>query len=293
MTGMMHTLRLGETEIISLHAGDLWYDGGATFGAVPRPIWERLLPPDDRNRVRLSLRPVLIRHRGHTVLVDSGFGSHQHERLRQIYSLEGDGSLRRALSRVSTDPGSVDTVLFSHLHVDHAGGAVERHEGELVPALPAARFVVQQGEWESASNLNSLTRAGYMPRDLKVLESSGRLERIEGDTEVIPGIRLVPAGGHTPWHQVVLVETEEGTVLLPGDLAPTTIHLRLPYITALDLNRLETFRQKSYWLDRAAREGWYVVLYHEPGVPIGRLVERATGRYDWEPAGQQVEEVGP
>ena len=277
---MIRTLRLGDFEFHSLDAGKIRYDGGVTFGAVPKSAWSKLATPDAQNRVTLAMRPVVIRGRGTTILVDAGFGDHQHPRLREMYALEGSGRIEDALLDAEIDPGEIDVVLFTHLHVDHAGGAFERREGTVRPALPGAKYVLQSGEREAARRPSLLTRAGYSREDMAALGSHGDLEAIEGDGEIADGVRVQVSGGHTAHHQMVFVDTGEGTVWLPGDIVPSLYHIRPPYITGTDLDRMTTFLEKNRCLQRAGVERWHVLLYHEPNTPLGRVAEVSTGRYE-------------
>jgi glyoxylase-like metal-dependent hydrolase (beta-lactamase superfamily II) len=275
---MIHSLERGGAKVDVLLAGTIKHDAGVTFGAVPRAIWKDLAEADGENRIDLTLRPVLVRTGGGTYLVDAGLGNHQNARMNKLFSLRGDGTPLASLERLGVAPEEVDAVLFTHLHVDHLGGAVNG-EGTI---FPRAAYVAQKGEWETATRTNALTRGAYSRADLERVEESGRLRLVEGDAEPYPGIRLVPTGGHTRFHQMVLVGEGEETVMLPGDLLPSTYHFRLPYIAAVDLNREDTFLQKARWMKRAADGGWTVALYHETGVPAGRIVEVSHGRYELE-----------
>lgn len=279
---MIHSRECGGARIDVLHAGEICYDGGVTFGAVPRGIWSKWAVPDEAGRIRMSLRPVLIRIGGKRILVDAGLGGHQNKRLKEMYSLEGSGTVLASLGEAGVDPVEVDFVIFTHLHIDHMGGALDG-KGTI---FPHARFVVQKGEWAAATHTNAMTRGAYSPPDLALLEKSGRLMEVEGDCEILPGVRLVRTGGHTRCHQIVLVGSGEERVMLPGDLLPSSHHFSLPCIAAVDLDREQSFLQKSTWMKRASNRNWLTTLYHEAGTPVGRIMNRSSNRYEFERAGE-------
>jgi len=275
---LIHSFDSGRSRIDVLHAGEIRHDGGVAFGAIPRETWGDLAPPDARNRIALALRPVLVRTAGKTILVDAGLGAHQNERLKEMFTLRGSGAALDSLEDLGVSPGEVDMVIFTHLHVDHMGGAVRGRR----TSFPNADFIVQKGEWASAARTNALTRGSYSKRDLETIEGSGRVVQIDGEAELLPGVRVAVTGGHTPCHQVVVVGSGAETVLLPGDLIPSANHLRLPWIAAVDLNREKSFAQKAAWLERAAAADWRIAFYHEPGTPAGKVILTSAGRYDLE-----------
>ncbi len=279
---MIQTLQCGAARIDLLDAGKIRYDGGVSFGAFPREVWSTFAPSDEMGRITLGLRPVLVRTNGKTLLVDAGLGDHRNEKWKERYAFEGKGSLAASLEDAGVGPNDVDYVIFTHLHVDHLGGALDG-KGTI---FPNASFLVQKGEWEAAHNTNMLTRGAYSPTDLKLLEASGDVVKIEGDAEPLPGVRLAVTGGHTAHHQIVLVESDGVTILLPGDLLPSSNHFRLPCIAAVDLNRQESFLQKASWMKRASEENWMIALYHEAEIGGGWIAAPSRNRYELERAGE-------
>jgi len=253
--------------------GKLLLDGGAMFGVVPKTLWERSNPADDRNRIRLGLHCLIVRGPEFLALVDTGVGDKGDEAFADIYGLEQSGALRVALAAKGIAPEDVTHVINTHLHFDHCGGDTRLDErGRAVPAFPNARYLVQRGEWDDACRPGERSRASYLEPDFLPLAEAGRLDLVEGEAEVLPGLRLVPTPGHTRHHQSLLIDAEGGPVFHPGDLIPTSSHLPLPWIMSYDLYPAETLETKRAMLARAREEGWRFYFQHEPGgSPFGEM----------------------
>jgi len=272
----------GEMRLTVLEAGELWLDGGAMFGVVPRPLWTREREPDDANRIRLGMNLLLIEDGTRRTLVDSGAGTAWDEKSSKIYRLR-TRTPEEILAPAGLEPGEIDRVINSHLHFDHAGGnTVPDGAGGYRPAFPNAEYVCQKGELETARQRNERTRASYLDHAYEPLAEQGRLRTVEGDVEISPGVHLRVARGHTPAMQILLVTTGEGTLAYLADLVPTASHVRYPYIMAYDLEPLQTLATKKRVLPEAAADGWRIVFEHDAGMPLATLVER-DGRLEARP----------
>ncbi len=280
-------ISLGDLRLDLVPAGRFRLDGGAMFGVVPRVLWERSAPPDERNRIELALNCLLIRDGKRVVLVETGIGDKWSPKEEGIFAIRDNGGLPASLDRLGVKPESVTTVVLTHLHFDHAGGATTRAgaSGDVIPAFPNATYLVQKSEWDLARNLNERTRASYRSENYAPLERSGQIRLLEGESQVAPGITLLPLPGHTPGLQGVLVRGGGRTVLYPSDLVPTAAHLPYPYIMGYDLFPLTTLETKKRILPRALAEGWILFLVHEPNTPIGALQEEG-GRIRMSPLGE-------
>jgi len=260
----------------AIQAGGQKLDGGAMFGVVPKPLWERRVPADERNRIQLGMRCLLIEHDVGLVLIDSGAGNKENEKFYEIYGIENAGSptqLEDGIRAAGFQPADVSLVINSHLHFDHAGGnTVRATDGKIYPAFPNARYVMQRGEYEYATHTNERTAASYFPHNFVPLVEAGLVDFIEGDREIIAGIRGVPTPGHTPHHQGLLVESGGEKAFYIADLAPTTAHLPLAWIMGYDVEPLVTLETKRRILARALDEGWLVVFEHDAVTPWSRLV---------------------
>jgi glyoxylase-like metal-dependent hydrolase (beta-lactamase superfamily II) len=259
----------------ALEAGIQWLDGGAMFGVVPRPLWERKITPDHRHRIPLALRCLLVETPNALVLVDTGIGNKESDKFRDIYGVDNAGDptrLEDALRSLGFEVGDVDLVVSTHLHFDHAGGnLVLAPDGTMAPAFPRARFVMQKGELGFANSPSERVRASYMAKNYRPLVEAGLVDTVEGPSELLTGIQLLPTPGHTPFHQSILVESQGETAVFLADLCPTSAHLPLPWIMGYDLEPLVTLETKRAVLERASEEGWILIFQHDPFIPWGRL----------------------
>ncbi len=270
-------MKLGNFSIHACMDGLFRLDGGAMFGVVPRVLWEKTDPPDEKNRILMTLRSLLIRTGEANVLVDTGIGGKGDQKFREIFMIDRDLPLEGSLAAHGLRPEDIDVVINTHLHLDHAGGNTRvADDGTIVPAFPRAKYVIHRGEWEDATNPDERTRGSYITDDYLPLEGrKGAIEFVDGDDEaevmVMKGVSVVVTGGHTAFHQCVKVESEGEVALFCADLIPMASHLPLPYITAYDLAPRDTLRAKKRLLNRAVDEGWLVVFQHDPRVEAAYL----------------------
>ena len=259
------------------------------FGVVPRTLWKTRIEPDDRNRIPLAMRCVLVEHPDGLVLIDTALGNKEDTKFLDIYGVENQGlegatQLEDALASAGFLPRDVKWVINTHLHFDHAGGNTtmdpdlendpRRH---IRMTFPNATYVVQRGELEFARHTNERTRASYLPHNFDPVAAADRWRLLEGDGEILPGIRARVTPGHVPWHQVLLIESGGETAVFVGDLFPTTAHLPLPWIMGYDLEPLRTLESKRAFLADAVAGGWRMIFEHDPRVAMGRPVREGKG----------------
>jgi len=267
-------MKIGRFEVEAVSDGLFRLDGGAMYGVVPRVLWEKVAPPDERNRIRLALGCLLIRTpRGRSVLVDTGL-SDKYDRdpkFLRTYGIERPRTLHDELKARGLGPSDIDLVVNTHLHFDHCGGNTRLEDGRLVPAFPRARYLVQKAEWEDAASPHERSRASYLPENFEALEEAKALELVEGEFEIEPGLKVLRSGGHTRGHQCVAVESEGQGALFLGDLIPTRSHVPLPWIMGYDLFPLDTLEAKRGLLSTARERDWTLLFQHDPGQRSGRL----------------------
>jgi glyoxylase-like metal-dependent hydrolase (beta-lactamase superfamily II) len=286
---LSRSFQLGGLRCHTLEGGLQRLDGGAMFGVVPRTMWARRVPPDERNRIVLAMRCLLVEHPDGLVLIDTGLGNKEEAKFLDIYGVENTGlegatQLEDALASAGFLPRDVRWVINTHLHFDHAGGNTtldaelendpRRH---VRPTFPNATYIVQRGELEFARRANERTRASYLPPNFEPIAAAARWRLLEGDGEVLPGISVRLTPGHVPFHQAVLLRDRGETAAFIADLIPTTAHLPLPWIMGYDLEPLRTLESKRALLRDAVAGGWRLIFEHDPAVASGVPVAEGKG----------------
>jgi glyoxylase-like metal-dependent hydrolase (beta-lactamase superfamily II) len=279
-----HSFHVGSFRCFTLEGGRLRLDGGAMFGVVPKPLWSKRMPPDERNRIPMGLRCLLVEHPDGLVLIDTGLGNKEDSKFHDIYGVENRGSsgatqLEDSLFDIGYKPEEIQWVINTHLHFDHAGGNIAARpssDGDgarsLELAFPNATYVVQRKELEFARHTNERTRASYLSHNFDPVDAAGRWHLIEGDVEVLPGISVRVTPGHVPFHQSVLVQDKKDGAVFLGDIMPTAAHLPLPWIMGYDLEPLRTLESKRAIVQEAVDKHWRFVFEHDPVVAFGRVV---------------------
>jgi methylmalonyl-CoA epimerase len=265
---------VGDLEVVTLCDGSFRLDGGAVFGIVPKVMWNDRYPADQRNRVELAVRQLLVRGT-RTMLIDAGFGDKADDAFKEMLALNRERNLDHALADAGVGPDQIDIVLATHLHWDHAGGFTSRdRDGRVRPRFPRARYVVRRGEWDDATRPTVRTRGNYVPDDFVPLMEAGVVDFVDDDQTIMPGVKVRRTGGHTPHHQMVLIESNGQRAAFPADLMPTAAHLSPPWIAAVDQFPTETLTSKQAFVDEAVAARTLVFFDHDPRTPAAYIVER-------------------
>lgn len=266
-------LKVGSYEIHPIPTGEFGLDGGAMFGTVPKVLWEKSNPADDKNRIKMEARALLLKSQGQNILIDCGnggnfiekYGEKLGSKFAEIYKIDQNGnSLLKSLKRQNIQPEDINAVILTHLHFDHCGGGVTAKEGRLVPTFPKAQYYVQRKNYETATQPNLREKASYFSANFQPLLDHGCLNFIEGEREIFPGIKTWISNGHTQAHQMIYIEDAEKAVLYCGDVVPTSSHVRLPWVMGYDLNPLLLIEEKLKYLSLAAKKKTYLFFEHDP-----------------------------
>jgi glyoxylase-like metal-dependent hydrolase (beta-lactamase superfamily II) len=277
--GYHSAMELGPLRLDVVRDAYFRLDGGAMFGVVPKTLWERRFPADEKNRIRLATNCLLVRGPDFTVLVESGLGAKWDERAREMYAIEPGSALIDSLSRKGVVPGQIDALVLSHLHFDHAGGATFRAaRGAAERTFPNATLYVQASELAHARRPHERDRASYFPENWEPYADAGRLEAVDGEREIRPGVRVVPLPGHNAGMQAIRIDAGGRTCFYFADALPTTAHVPLPWLMAYDLYPVELLENKKRLLAQAVAEGWLCVFEHDPDVPWGTIVDEPNGK---------------
>jgi len=274
-------MRLGEFELTPLLDGYLRLDGGAMFGVVPKTLWEKRAPADERNRITMAMRPLLVRSStgsgqgAPVMIIDAGCGDKMDARSAGIYGFDRRENLDVTMAAAGIGAADIEVVLASHLHFDHAGGFTVRDDGGTVrPRFPNARYLVNSGEWDDATHPHERNRASYFAENYVPLQQAGVLDLVPDNHAVAPGIRVQRTGGHTRFHQIIYLESEGKTAVFAADLMPTTAHVDVPWIMAYDLYPMETLEFKRAFVAEAIEREYIVFFEHDPVVAVGIIRQK-------------------
>lgn len=266
-------MQLGDLELHLLISNRWKADGGLMFGVVPKVIWERQKPADDRNMIECASVCLIARINGRVVICETGIGNKLSEKRAQQVALREPEGLLQNLKRLGIRPDEVDAVVTTHLHWDHAGGLTRRDEnGGLELTFKRAKHFIQRSEWDFALHPDVRSQAGYVTDDFTPLADGNKLvELLDGDAEVMPGVHIRHVGGHTPGSQVMVLRSGELACAVTGDLVCQTPHLKVPWNMSADIDPRRVFEEKARLFDEAQKHRWLLVLSHEPDVPAGYL----------------------
>ena len=271
-------MKIGSYTLHSIETGTFALDGGAMFGVVPRVLWERRLAPDERNRIPLHMRCLLLEGDGRLALIDDGMGHKYDTRFADLYAVDHTRhTLEGSLHALGFAPEDVTDVILTHLHFDHCGGSTSRDGDRLRLTFPNARHHVQRAHWHWATHPNARERASFLDENLAPLEQEGSLVLHDGPGEILPGVEARTFNGHTEAQQVVLVQGDAGTVAYVADLLPTIHHLAPAWVMGYDVRPLVTIDEKAAFLEEAAAAGWHLFFEHDPDVELASLVRAERG----------------
>ena len=272
-------MQFGDLELVTLSDGWFHLDGGAMFGVVPKPLWETRAPADARNRIRLGLRPLLVRGE-RLMIIDGGIGAKMSAKDTDIYGIDRSTTLDGSLAAAGVAPGDIEIALATHLHFDHIGDFVVRGpDGTLRPHFERARHVVRRGDWDDATHPHERNRASYLPDNFLPLEAAGLIDFHDGDIEVMPGVRVRRSGGHCMHHEVVYIESEGKTAVFTADMFPTRAHVDAPWIMGYDLYPMDTLAFKKAFVREAIDREYLIFFEHDPDVAAGYIREKDGRKY--------------
>jgi glyoxylase-like metal-dependent hydrolase (beta-lactamase superfamily II) len=278
----LHRTTLGDFELTVVNDGKYYLDGGAMFGVVPKPMWEKVLPADEQNRIHMAMNSLVIRTGDDTILVDTGAGNKLPDKTRKIFDIQE--CLLERLGEASIAPDEITVVINTHLHFDHAGWNTRRRaDGVVVPSFPRAKYYFQKGELAHAHVQHERDRVSYLTDNYDPLVANGQAILLEGAAEIVPGVRVELFPGHTDHHQVVIVESQGKTAAYVGDLIPSTAHLNPTWVMAYDLAPITSIENRKRYYQSAIPEGWLTVFTHEPQTPWGVIQKDEAGRYISQP----------
>ena len=272
-------MKIGDYEIKRVDAGRFRLDGGAMFGVVPKVLWEKKSPSDEKNRIRMAANCLLLISKNKKILIDTGIGYKSDEKFAGIFAVDySEVDLDRSLQDLGVKYEDITDVILTHLHFDHAGGGTRFDgNGNVIPTFPKAKYYVQKDQLEWAKKPLVKDRASFLQENFMPLEESGQLVVLEKGQELFPGIELILVDGHTKAQQLVYIHSQGKNLLFAGDLIPTPHHLPIPWVMAYDNEPIKTIREKTEMMERIVTENWLLYFEHDPDVRCVKVKEGEKG----------------
>ncbi|WP_423145955.1 MBL fold metallo-hydrolase [Rubrolithibacter danxiaensis] len=254
---------------MKLHVIDTGFfklDGGAMFGVVPKSIWNKTNPADEKNLCTWAMRCLLIEDGNRLILVDTGIGNKQDDKFLGHYYLHGDATLDKSLKKLGFNKDDITDVFLTHLHFDHCGGAIVRNNEKLIPAFKNATYWSNEKHWEWAVNPNAREKASFLKENILPIQESGQLKFIEEKEGILfsDNVNIQFAYGHTDAMMLPQIRYKDKTIVYMADLLPSVGHLPLPYVMAYDMFPLQTLQEKKSFLDEAEKSNFILFLEHDP-----------------------------
>lgn len=275
-------MKIGHFEIRALDTGMFKLDGGAMFGTVPKPLWEKAIPPDSLNRIPMALRIVLLQDHAskRNLLIDTGIGQKWSEKMAGVYAIDHtENDLFKSLAACGLKPDDITDVILTHLHFDHTGGStIQSGEGKFVPTFPKAKYYIQKDNFDWATAPNSREAASYLPENFKPLQEAGLLIICNGAEDFKkkinwPGIEVRLSYGHTIGLQCPLIKLGDQKFFYPSDIIPTSSHLPVPWVMGYDIHVIKVLEEKEAILNEAVRDGWTMVYEHDPVIAASKVAK--------------------
>ena len=270
-------MKIGKYEIKIVLSGFFGLDGGAMFGIIPKPLWEKTNPSDSSNRVKLATRNLLLQSETKNILIDTGMGNKWTEKEKTIYAVDENISLDLALNEHNLTKNDITDVILTHLHFDHTGGSVEKENDKLSPAFPNAKYYVQKQNFEWAKNPSDRDKGSYVKQNFLPLFENGVLNLIDGESNFDDEIEFLVINGHTFGQQMVKVSDSTNTLLFCSDLLPFVSHIPIPYLMGYDIQPLVTVEEKKKYLQKALDENWKLFFGHDPETAMVTLKSTEKG----------------
>jgi glyoxylase-like metal-dependent hydrolase (beta-lactamase superfamily II) len=270
-------MQIGKYKLKTILSGFIRLDGGAMFGIIPKPLWEKTNPADELNRVTLSTRNLLLISDDKKILIDTGMGNKWDEKSKIIYCIDSKHDLELTLQQYGIKPDDITDVLLTHLHFDHTGGSTKNENGKLVPAFPNAKYFVQKKNFEWAMNPSDRDKGSYIKDNFEPLVKEGVLNLIDGEINFDENISFRIINGHTFAQQMIKISDSSNTVLYCADLMPFVSQIRIPYVMGYDLQPMITVQEKKKYLQLAVDENWFLYFGHDPEIALATVKHSEKG----------------
>ncbi len=258
-------MKIGKYNLHLVSTGTFGLDGGAMFGIIPKPLWEKTNPADEKNRIQLGVRCLLLESGSKKILIDTGMGTNWNEKFVSIYKVDQQSNnLFNSLENFGVKPEEITDVILTHLHFDHTGGSTKLENDKFIPTFSNATYHTQKKHFDWAVNPSDKDRGSFIKERFLPLYDEGVLNLIDGESHFDDEIEFILINGHTFFQQMIKLSDSSNTFLFCGDLIPTASHVPIPYVMGYDIQPLVTIEEKKKYLTQAVDENWKLIFEHDP-----------------------------
>ena len=260
-------MKIGKYDLYSVETSEFGLDGGAMFGIIPKPVWEKKVSADELNRVNMVTRSLLLVSDEKKILIDTGNGTKWEEKYKQIYDINTDQyNIEKSLGKYGFSSEQITDVICTHMHFDHIGGNTKIKSGEVVPTFPNAKYWISEENWKLANHPSQKDAGSFIEHDWKVLAENQMIEIIDGRKPFIEGIETIVTHGHTPGLLHPIVSDGSNKLFYGADIFPMVAHIPIPWVMAYDVQPVVTMEEKQKLLQRMEREDWILFFEHDPHI---------------------------
>ena len=260
-------MKIGKYDLYSVETSEFGLDGGAMFGIIPKPVWEKKVPADELNRVNMVTRSLLLVSDEKKILIDTGNGTKWEEKYKQIYDINTDQyNIEKSLGKYGFSSEQITDVICTHMHFDHIGGNTKIKSGEVVPTFPNAKYWISEENWKLANHPSQKDAGSFIEHDWKVLAENQMIEIIDGREPFIEGIETFVTHGHTPGLLHPIVSDGSNKLFYGADIFPMVAHIPIPWVMAYDVQPVVTMKEKQKLLQKMEREDWILFFEHDPHI---------------------------
>ena len=260
-------MKIGKYDLYSVETSEFGLDGGAMFGIIPKPVWEKKVSADELNRVNMVTRSLLLVSDEKKILIDTGNGTKWEEKYKQIYDINTDKyNIEKSLGKYGFSSEQITDVICTHMHFDHIGGNTKIKSGEVVPTFPNAKYWISEENWKLANHPSQKDAGSFIEHDWKVLAENQMIEIIDGREPFIEGIETIVTHGHTPGLLHPIVSDGSNKLFYGADIFPMVAHIPIPWVMAYDVQPVVTMEEKQKLLQKMEREDWILFFEHDPHI---------------------------
>ena len=260
-------MKIGKYDLYSVETSEFGLDGGAMFGIIPKPVWEKKVSADELNQVNMVTRSLLLVSDEKKILIDTGNGTKWEEKYKQIYDINTDQyNIEKSLGKYGFSSEQITDVICTHMHFDHIGGNTKIKSGEVVPTFPNAKYWISEENWKLANHPSQKDAGSFIEHDWKVLAENQMIEIIDGREPFIEGIETFVTHGHTPGLLHPIVSDGSNKLFYGADIFPMVAHIPIPWVMAYDVQPVVTMEEKQKLLQKMEREDWILFFEHDPHI---------------------------